>query len=152
MRTTTRVLAAGLTAGVIAMTASACTPDTTRGRVEADVPQTFAKAYALSERLQGHGAVTPKIDSTECHSSINTKEDSGPGSWNCDLAYRVNGKAKEASLLILVDSLACYQALDGEHRDDTIKDTTTGAVLPDPKVGFDGCFNVYDNRTSTSKQ
>jgi hypothetical protein len=152
MRTTTRVLATGVAAGIVAVTASACTPDTTRARVEADVPQTFTKAYALSERLQGHGAVAPTVKSTECHSSVNIKQDSGPGSWDCELAYSVNGKAKKASLLILVDSLACYQALDGEHRDDTIKDTTTGAVLPDPKVGFDGCFNVYDNKTSTSKK
>ncbi len=63
----------------------------------------------------------------------------------------MNGKPKKASLLILIDSLACYQALDGEHRDDTIKDRATGATLPDPKAGFDGCFNVYDDKTNTSK-
>jgi hypothetical protein len=143
-------MAAAAATGAIVVTASACTPDTTRARVEADVPPTFAKAYALSERLQGHGAVRPEVTKTECHSSVNTVQDSGPGSWDCELAYTVKGKPKKASLLILIDSLACYQALDGEHRDDTIKAKVTGATLPDPKVGFDGCFNVYDNKTGTS--
>ena len=151
MRRSTRNVATVAAVGVIAFTASACTPDTTRARVEADVPPTFAKAYALSERLQGHGVVRPQVTRTECHSSVNTVQDSGPGSWDCELAYTVNGKPKKASLLILIDSLACYQALDGEHRDDTIKDRATGATLPDPKAGFDGCFNVYDDKTNTSK-
>jgi hypothetical protein len=151
MRSWTRNLATAATVGVIAVTASACTPDTTRARVEADVPSTFAKAYAVSEQLQGHGVVRPQVTKTECHSSVNTLQDSGPGSWDCELAYTVNGKPKKASLLILIDSLACYQALDGENRDDTIKDRATGATLPDPKVGFDGCFSVYDDKTDTSK-
>jgi len=151
MRTWTRNAATAATVGVIALTAAACTPDTTRARVEADVPPTFAKAYAVSEQLQGHGVVQPHVTKTECHSSVNTLQDSGPGSWDCELAYTVHGKPEKASLLILIDALACYQALDGEHRDDTIKDRATGATLPDPKVGFDGCFNVYDNKTHTSK-
>jgi hypothetical protein len=150
MRARTRTAAAVGAAAAIVMTASACTPDTTRARVEADVPPTFVKAYALSERLQGHPAVRPRVSKTECHSSVNTVQDSGPGSWDCELAYTVNGEPKKVSLLILIDSLACYQALDGEHRDDTIKDKTTEATLPDPKVGFDGCFNVYDHKTATS--
>jgi hypothetical protein len=135
----------------VAMAASACTPDTTRARVEHDVPTSFVHAYTLSEQLQGRQPVSPRVTSTECHSSVNTKEDSGPGSWGCDLSYVLDGKKKEVSLLILVDSLGCYQALDGDHRDDTIVDRATGATLPDPKAGFDGCYNVYDGRTTVSK-
>ena len=52
------------------------------------------------------------------------------------------------SLLVLIDQLVCYQATDTDHRDATIVDRDTGAVLPDPKVGFDGCYDVYDHRTS----
>ena len=63
----------------------------------------------------------------------------------------MNGKNKETFLLILVDSLGCYQAADTDHRDNTIVDKATGATLPDPKVGFDGCYSVYDQRTKVSK-
>ena len=146
-----RLAASAALATGVALGASACTPDTTRARVENDVPTTFAHAYTLSQQLQGEQPVRPKVTSTECHSSVNTTQDAGPGSWNCDLAYTLDGRKKQVSLLILVDSLGCYQALDGEHRDDTILDKATGATLPDPKVGFDGCYDVYDGRTNVSK-
>jgi hypothetical protein len=146
-----RIVAASASVATVAFGASACTPDTTRARVEADVPVTFANAYALSEQLQGHQPVKPQVTSTECHSSTNTVEDSGPGGWGCDLKYTVAGKKKEVFLLVLIDSLGCYQGLDTDHRDKTIVDKATGATLPDPKVGFDGCYNVYDDRTDVSK-
>ena len=57
----------------------------------------------------------------------------------------------QVSLLVLVDSLGCYQALDGDHRDAMIRDRATGTKLPDSKAGFDGCYDVYDGRTGTSK-
>src|SRR4051794_23346808 len=44
--------------------------------------------------------------------------------WDCELGYTVGGKKTKVSILILVDSMACYQALDGEHRDATIKDAS----------------------------
>jgi hypothetical protein len=143
-------LAAGAAVAAVAAGTTACTPDTTRARVEADVPRTFANSYALSEQLQGRSAARPDITSTECHSSVNAKQDSGPGGWNCDLTYTVHGKQEKKSLLVLIDQLGCYQAVDTDNRDATITDKQTGAVLPDPKVGFDGCYNVYDDRTSVS--
>jgi len=146
------LVATGAAVASIGLVASGCTPDTTRARVENDVLVSFANAYALSERLQGKTAARPDVTSTECHSSVNPKEDSGPGSWNCDLTYTVDGKQAKTSLLILIDQLGCYQALDGEHRDATIADKDTGTVLPDPKVGFDGCYNVYDGRTSVASR
>ena len=145
------LVATGATVAAIVLGTSACTPDTTRARVEHDVPVSFANSYALSEKLQGKQVTRPDVTSTECHSSVNPAQDSGPGSWNCDLNYTVDGRPGKASLLILIDQLGCYQALDGEHRDATIRDKDTGSVLPDPKVGFDGCYNVYDHRTSVSK-
>jgi hypothetical protein len=145
-------VAAGIVVAAVGIGASACTPDTTRARVENDVPQTFANSYALSEQLQGKSAAHPHVTSTECHSSVNPKQDSGPGAWNCDLTYTVDGKQQKKSLLVLIDQLGCYQATDSEHRDATITDKQTGAVLPDPKVGFDGCYNVYDNRTNVSNE
>jgi hypothetical protein len=135
----------------VVLGACACTPDTTRARVEHDIPTTFANSYALSEQLQGKPVTRPDVTSTECHSSVNPTQDSGPGAWACDLTYTVDGRQQKAELLVLIDQLGCYQAL-GENRDATITDKATGAVLPDPKQGFDGCYDVYDGRTSVSKK
>jgi hypothetical protein len=132
--------------------ATACTPDTTRARVENDVSQSFANSYELSEQLQGNPTTHPDVTSTECHSGVNPKQDSGPGGWNCDISYVADGKPSKASLLVLIDQLGCYQAIDTSNRDATITDKDTGAVLPDPKVGFDGCYDVYDDRTSVSNK
>jgi hypothetical protein len=144
------LVATGAALVAVGIGASACTPDTTRARVENDIPESFANSYALSQQLQGKPATRPDVTSTECHSSVNPNQDSGPGSWSCDLAYTVDGKQEKASLLVLIDQLGCYQAL-GENRDATITDRATGAVLPDPRQGFDGCYDVYDDRTSVSK-
>jgi hypothetical protein len=146
-----RLVVPALALAALGLGATACTPDTTRARVENDVPETFANSYALSEQLQGKPATRPDVTSTECHSSVNPTQDSGPGSWNCDLTYAVDGRQAKTSLLVLIDQLGCYQALDGEHRDATITDKATGTVLADPKVGFDGCYDVYDGRTSTNR-
>lgn len=147
---TTLVVGAAL--GLVAVTGSACTPDTTRGRVESDVPATFAQSFALSEQLQGHHPVKPDVTATECHSSVNTKADSGPGSWDCTMTYKVDGKSHDVDILVLIDSLGCYQGMNTDNRDATIVDKATGATIPDPKVGFDGCFDVYDGKTSTSNK
>lgn len=152
MRHLKKILLTGVAVGAVAVGTTACTPDTTRGRVEDDVPQTFAHAYALSEKLQGHQPVTPDVTKTECHSSVNTKADAEPGSWDCQLSYTAAGKKKDVDLLVLIDQLGCYQAMDGDHRNAMITDASTGTQLPDPKVGFDGCFDVYDGQTNTSKQ
>ena len=142
------LIATGAAVVAIALGASACTPDTTRARVENDVPRTFANSYALSEQLQGEPPTRPDVTSAECHSSVNSEQDSGPGGWNCDLTYTIDAKQESTSLLVLIDQLGCYQAIDTNNRDATITDTATGAALPDPKVGFDGCYDVYDERTS----
>jgi hypothetical protein len=147
-----RILVTTTVVAGVALGSTACTPDTTRGRVEHDVPLTFDNAYSTSEQLQGKPAVKPHVTSTECHSSINTKEDSGPGSWDCEMAYTVRGKKESVNILVLVDSLGCYQALSTDNRNAMILDKSTGAKIPDPKVGFDGCYDVYDNRTNVSNK
>lgn len=152
MRNLRRILATTTIVGAVALGGSACTPDTTRGRVEHDVPLTFDNAYATSEQLQGRPPVKPHVSSTECHSSINLKQDSGPGSWDCQLAYTVRGKKQSADILVLVDSLGCYQALSTDNRNAMILDRATGEKVPDPKVGFDGCYDVNDDLTNVSKK
>ena len=135
----TAVLLAG--AGLL----SACSPDANRARLEHDLRDTVPNAYAVSERLQGHDPVTPVIDSLECHSKISPKTDTGPGAWDCAVTYTVGGASKTIDLGASVDTFGCYSAFDADHRDRTIVDQTTGATVPDPKVGFDGCFDVHQD-------
>jgi hypothetical protein len=153
LSTILRRAAAVAAVGTAAVTLCSCTPDTTRERVQDDVAATFANSYETSLSLQGKTVQAPEMTSTECHSSVNKVADSGPGSWGCELKYvDPRGKRHDDFFVVLIDSLACYQAFNGDNRDATIVDKATGATLPDPKVGFDGCYDVYDGRTSTSKK
>lgn len=58
------------------------------------------------------------------------------------------------SSLTLIDALGCYQAfnVDDTKRYHKITDVQTHKRIDDPAGGFDGCFNVYDDRTNTSKK
>src|SRR3954469_14284231 len=148
-RKRTAAIAAAATA-VLAL--SSCTPDTTRERVQDDVAATFTNSYETSLALQGEPVKAPAMKSTECHSSVNKTADSGPGSWGCELKYvDPKGKRHDDFFVVLIDALACYQAFNGDNRDATIVDKATGATVPDPAVGFDGCYDVYDSRTNTAK-
>ena len=134
---------------------SACTPDTTRGRVEHDFAQTFSNQYAQSLQRQGKPVTRPEISSTVCHNGTNLKDDSGPGSWSCEVKYSVNGgKPQDATWLALVDALGCYQAFnaDDTKRYHEITDVYSHKQILDPAGSFDGCYDVYDNRTNTSKK
>lgn len=132
-----------------------CTPDTTRGRVEHDVAATFSNQYAQSQLLQGNPPKPPTIKSTECHSSVNMKVDSGPGGWPCEIKFvDVQGKSQDESFLVLIDSLGCYQAfnVDDAKRYRKVKDVKTHTKIDDPAGSFDGCFDVFDGRTNISKK
>ena len=66
---------------------TACTPDTTRGRVEQDFAATFSNQYAQSLQLMVKPAKRPRVTSTVCHCGTNLKQDSGPGTWSCEIKY-----------------------------------------------------------------
>lgn len=129
---------------------SACSPDANRTRLEQDIQVTFPNAWAVSERLQGRDPVKPAIDSLECHSKISPKTDTGPGAWSCTVTYTADGASTTVEYGASVDTFGCYSAFDADHRDRTIVDVSTGSTVPDPKVGFDGCFDVHDDSTSTA--
>jgi hypothetical protein len=138
-----------------ALALAGCTPDTTRGRVEQDFSSTFVNQYAQSLQRQGKPTVRPKVVSTDCHNSTNLKADSGPGSWGCEIKYVVrNGKPKDENWLMLVDALGCYQAftLDDAVRYRKFRDVYSHKSIPDPAGSFDGCYDVYDGPTNTSKK
>jgi hypothetical protein len=143
-------------AGVaVALTLTACTPDTTRGRVEHDFAATFSNQYAQSLQRQGKPAQRPRITATACHNGTNLKIDAGPGSWSCEIKYTIaGGKPQDEVWLALVDALGCYQAFntDDQKRYHEITDIYSHKTILDPAGSFDGCYDVYDNRTNTSKQ
>src|SRR3954467_4814161 len=134
---------------------TAGTPDTTRGRVEHDFATTFSNQYAQSLQRQGKPVTRPKIGSTVCHSGTNLKVDSGPGTWSCEIKYvGADGKRHDDTWVSLVDALGCYQAFntDDAVRFHTITDVYSHKSILDPAGSFDGCYDVYDGRTNTSKK
>jgi hypothetical protein len=154
----TRPLRKALLAGIavaLAAVLAGCTADTTRGRVEHDFASTFSNQYAQSLQRQGKPVVRPRITATECHNGTNLKDDSGPGSWSCEIKYRVDGgKPQDEVWLALIDALGCYQAFttDDKKRYHEITDVYSHKRILDPAGSFDGCYDVYDNRTSISKK
>jgi hypothetical protein len=153
-RSTVRHIAVAATALALAVLLAGCVPDTTRGRVEHDVATTFSNRYAQSAQLQGKHPRRPAISSTECHSSVNTNIDAGPGGWPCEIKYTdADGKHQDDTFLVLIDALGCYQAfnVDDKKRYRMITDVHAHKKLIDPAGGFDGCYDVFDKRTSTSK-
>ena len=148
-----RTLVGGVVA--IALALAACTPDTTRGRVEHDFAATFSNQYAQSLQRQGKPVGRPDIRSTNCHNSTNLEADSGPGSWSCEIKYTLaGGKPRDEVWLMLVDALGCNQAFttDDTKRYHEITDVYTNKRILDPAGSFDGCYDVYDQRTNTSKR
>jgi hypothetical protein len=111
-----RPMLAGAVAAV-ALTITACAPDTTRGRVEHDFAATFSNQYAQSLQRQGKPVQRPKIASTACHNGTNLKTDAGPGSWSCEIKYTVaGGKTQDEVWLALIDALGCYQAFSTDDK------------------------------------
>jgi hypothetical protein len=142
-------------AAVLALAFAGCVPDTTRGRVEDDFAQTFVNQYAQSGQRQGRPIVRPTVLSTVCHNGTNEKQDSGPGSWGCEIKYRTpDGKTHDDQWLLLSDALGCYQAFstDDALRYHKIRDVYSHKTILDPAGSFDGCLDVYAGPTNVSKR
>lgn len=149
--TVRRLVVWALAVPTASLLVAGCTPDTTRARVEHDISATFSNQYVQSEQIQGHAERPARISKNECHSGLNTTSDQGPGSWHCQIDYATpDGKQHSDGFVVLVDALGCYQAFSDDHRDATVRNTH-GDTVPDPAAGFDGCYDVYDGRTDTSK-
>jgi hypothetical protein len=132
-----------------------CTADTTRGRVEQDFAHTFVNQYAQSLQRQGKPVARPTVQSTECHNGTNQQQDSGPGSWACEIKYTTpDGKRHDDGWLLLSDALGCYQAFtqDDKLRYHEIRDVYSHKRILDPAGSFDGCIDVYAGPTNVSKK
>ena len=155
MSTRTLRRAICLLAAATAIGLVGCTPDTTRGRVEQDFAHTFSNQYAQSLQRQGKPIVRPKVLSTVCHNGTNQKQDSGPGSWACEIKYLTpDGKKHDDGWLLLSDALGCYQAFtqDDALRYHKIRDVYSHKMILDPAGSFDGCVDVYAGPTNVSKK
>lgn len=142
-------------AAAITLVLVGCSPDTTRGRMENDFAQTFSNQYAQSLQRQGKPVSRPKILSTACHNGSNQKQDSGPGSWGCEIKYASpDGKKHDDQWLLLSDALGCYQGFtqDDALRYHKIRDVPSGKLILDPAGSFDGCLDVYAGPKSPSKK
>jgi len=139
----------------VAAVETGCTPDTTRGRVEQDFARTFVNQYAQSLQRQGKPVARPKVVSTVCHNGTNLKQDSGPGSWGCEIKWVApDGKKHDDQWLMLSDALGCYQAFstDDALRYRKVRDVLSHKMILDPAGSFDGCLDVYAGPTNTSKK
>jgi hypothetical protein len=144
-----------LLAVAVALVLIGCTPDTTRGRIEQDFARTFSNQYAQSLQRQGKPIARPKVLSTVCHNGTNQKQDSGPGSWGCQITYLTpDGKKHDDGWLLLSDALGCYQAFtqDDALRYHEIRDIYSHKRILDPAGSFDGCIDVYAGPKNTSKK
>ena len=139
----------------VAAALAGCTPDTTRGRMEQDFTHTFVNQYAQSLQRQGKPVAEPKVVSTVCHNGSNLKQDSGPGTWSCEIKYvDPHGKRHDDGWVVLSDALGCYQAFtqDDALRYHRIQDVYSQKSILDPAGSFDGCLDVYAGPTNTSKR
>lgn len=128
------------------------TPDDTKQRVEADFALTFPNIYAHREAQLGKSD-TATINQLSCGRGTPTGPGQGPGKdWLCEVQYTTStGRTARATYELFVHGEACYTATDPERdASQTITDHATGVAVPDLLFQFDGCFNVYDDRTSTT--
>src|SRR3954454_10587768 len=128
-----------------------CTPDVTRERLEADVASTYSHVYDLNRYYRGDDPVHLQ-PTAECHrSGQHPSGDQGPGSWGCELKYTdpSTGKKGDVFEVILMGGDTCYQGLNPDLNDHpTVHDVHTNGSAPNPLFQFDGCLDVYNDKTS----
>lgn len=145
-------LAVGIAAAVVI---SGCTPDDTRQRVEADMQLDWANQYKDARHFE-HKPVPAKLnDSVTCDKGGPKVPDRGPGKdWLCTVRYTDpdTGQQKSTLYQLFVHGEACYTATDPKLiANSSLPDPTTGASKSNPLEQFDGCFSVYDSKTSTTR-
>lgn len=128
-------------------------PDITRERVEVDLAAVWPNQYAQLARLQGEPAGAVSVKRVSCDKGGPAVPDRGPGrNWVCTFTYTDGGRARPARYEMIVRGEACYTATDPALIESpTVVDPATGASVPNPLYQFDGCFDVYDGRTSTTE-
>lgn len=129
------------------------TPDVTRQRVEADMTRDWSNQYQLTRAIEGKPRSAPVRDQVSCDKGGPKVPDRGPGKdWVCIVTYTLPGaQPTRTRYELFVHGEACYTATDPALIENpSITNVKTGASVANPLEQFDGCFNVYDNRTSTT--
>lgn len=127
-------------------------PDVTRQRVEYDMTRDFANQYTLTRATEGK-PVTDVRDSVSCDKGGPKVADRGPGKdWICTVHYTASDVPAGGRIQyqLFVHGEACYTATDPKLIENASITDKSGASVPNPLEQFDGCFSVYDNRTSVT--
>lgn len=150
MRTTT----AAMTLCVALVTGACQSQDVTKAAMDADVTTVYTNLLAKRDTLLGNPPRSGVRVETNCYRGGPRQPDVGAGKdWRCDVteadASTASTAPNTASYLVLVRATACWTALaetlsaKAETIDViTMTDPRTGADLPDPLGGFDGCVRA----------
>jgi len=139
----------------LALVSGACQrQDVTKAAMDADVATVYTNLLTKRDSLLGSPTRTGVRVETNCYRGGPKQADVGAGKdWRCDVTETDASTAatgpNATSYLVLVRATACWTALaetlsaKAETIDViTMTDPRTGADLPDPLGGFDGCVRA----------
>jgi len=153
LRTTTIVLVA--VAAFVAVGQIQRTPDVTLARVENDMAGTYANQFLLANKIAGRPLAGPIKTVALCDKGGPSVPDRGPGrNWICNVKYVDPTTTRPTSIRyeLQVRGEACYIAINPRLIErPSIRDATTGSAVPNPLAQFDGCFDVYDSLSATTR-
>ena len=127
-------------------------PDIARQRIEYDMTGDWANQYRLTRSIEGK-PVTNVHDSVSCDKGGPKVPDRGPGKdWICIVRYTASDTQAPKKILyqLFVHGEACYTATDPTLIENASIVDKDGTSVTNPLEQFDGCFSVYDKRTSTT--
>jgi len=150
-----RVVGSALALCVLVLAGGACQQqDVTKAKLDADVSTVYAHLLAKRDALLGSHVRTGIRVEANCYRGGPKQPDVGAGKdWRCDVTETDASTAPDAptstSYQVIVRANACWTALEesltakAETIDViTMTDPRTGADLPDPLGGFDGCVQA----------
>lgn len=141
-----------LAIAVLALLSGACqSQDVTKPNLDADVTTVYTNLQTKRDSLLGNPRRQAVRVEANCYRGGPKQPDVGAGKdWRCDITDQDATTAANArSYLVIVRANACWTALaeslsaKAETVDViTMTDPRTGADLPDPLGGFDGCVRA----------
>ncbi len=135
---------------VVAITGACEKQDVTKAVLDADVITVYANLQAKRDSLLGAPVRQGVRIQANCFRGGPKQPDVGAGKdWRCDITGEDSTGPSARSYLVIVRANACWTALaetltaKAETVDViTMTDPRTGADLPDPLGGFDGCVQA----------